>query len=345
LVTGQHLLFFPKSKIMKITEILGIDVSKNSLDCFLYSLQLSLEPAINSEKGFKSISKWLKKNVGKDLSGLMVVMEHTGIYTWQLEQYLHKQGIAYVKRPALDIKRSVGMVRGKSDKVDARFISKYGWMRKEELTAVKPLSSQQFNLQQLMNYRDKLVADRASYQSRLKELSEQAGKSLHEKIQASAQYIMDVLTVEIKQIEAEIEKLINEDEALTTNYELIRSVVGIGFATAVHVLISTENFSRFTDPRKFNCYCGVAPFEHTSGSSIRGKTRVSHLANKKLKSLLTMAAISAVRFDPELKLKYEQKVKEGKAKMSALNIIRAKLIERIFAVIRKQTKYELRTAA
>jgi transposase len=237
------------------------------------------------------------------------------------------------------------MVRGKSDKVDARFISKYGWMRKEELRAVKPLSSQQFNLQQLMSYRDKLVADRASYQSRLKELSEQARSSLNEKVEASAKYVMEVLTVEIKQTEAEIKKLIHEDEALATNYELIRSVVGIGFATAVHVLISTENFSRFTDPRKFNCYCGVAPFEHTSGSSIRGKTRVSHLANKKLKSLLTMAAISAVRFDPELKLKYEQKLKEGKAKMSALNIIRAKLIERIFAVIRKQTKYELRVAA
>lgn len=330
---------------MKITEILGIDVSKSSLDCFLYASDLLMETTANNEKGFKQISKWLKKQLGKDLSGVMVVMEHTGIYTWQLERYLHKHNIAYVKRPALDIKRSVGMVRGKSDKVDARFISKYGWMRKEDLQPVKPLTGQQFSLQQLMSYRDKLVADKASYQSRLKELSEQAGENLNEKMQASAEYIMEVLTVEIKQTEAEIKKIIDQDEELAVNYELIRSVVGIGFATAVHVLITTENFTRFTDPRKFNCYCGVAPFEHTSGSSIRGKTRVSHLANKKLKSLLTMAAISAVRFDPELKLKYEQKVKEGKAKMSALNIIRAKLIERIFAVIRKQTKYEIRLAA
>lgn len=329
---------------MKITEILGIDVSKSSLDCFLYSSQLS-EIATNNEKGFRLISKWLKKNVGKDLSGLMVVMEHTGIYTWQLEQYLNKHCVAYVKRPALDIKRSVGMVRGKSDKVDARFISKYGWMRKDDLQPAKPLSDEQFRLQQLMSYRDKLVADKASYQSRLKELSEQVGKKLSEKMEASARYVMEVLAVEIKEIEAEIKKLISSNEELACNYELISSVVGIGFATAVHVLIATENFTRFTDARKFNCYCGVAPFEHTSGSSIRGKTRVSHLANKKLKSLLTMAAISAVRFEPELKLKYEQKVKEGKAKMSALNIIRAKLIERIFAVIRKQTKYEIRLAA
>ena len=330
---------------MKITEILGVDVSKSSLDCFLYHSQLPMQTTSNNEKGFKLISKWLKKQIGKDLSQLMVVMEHTGIYTWQLEQYLHKHNIAYVKRPALDIKRSVGMIRGKSDKVDARFISKYGWMRKDELQAVKPLTDQQFSLQQLMSYRDKLVADKASYQSRLKELSEQAGASLNEKMEASAKYVMEVLAVEIREIEAAIKKLIDQDEELAVSYELIRSVVGIGFATAVHVLIATENFTRFTDPRKFNCYCGVAPFEHTSGSSIRGKTRVSHLANKKLKSILTMAAISAVRFDPELKAKYEQKVNEGKPKMSALNIIRVKLIERIFAVIRKQTKYELRLAA
>ena len=330
---------------MKITEILGIDVSKSSLDCFLYHTQLPMPTTTNNEKGFKLISKWLKKQIGKDLSQLMVVMEHTGIYTWQLEQYLHKHNIAYVKRPALDIKRSVGMIRGKSDKVDARFISKYGWMRKDELQPVKPLTDQQFSLQQLMSYRDKLVADKASYQSRLKELSEQAGASLNEKMEASAKYVMEVLAVEIREIEAAIKKLIDQDEELAVSYELIRSVVGIGFATAVHVLIATENFTRFTDPRKFNCYCGVAPFEHTSGSSIRGKTRVSHLANKKLKSILTMAAISAVRFDPELKAKYEQKVNEGKPKMSALNIIRVKLIERIFAVIRKQTKYELRLAA
>jgi len=122
-------------------------------------------------------------------------------------------------------------------------------------------------------------------------------------------------------------------------------VVGIGFATAVHFIISTENFTRFSDVRKMICYCGVAPFKHESGTSIRGRSKVSHLANKKLKTLLTMAAIFAVRFDPELKLKYEQKVSEGKPKMSVLNIIRAKPIQRIFAVIKRQTVYERRIAA
>jgi len=330
---------------MKITNIMGIDVSKNTLDCHLYVQREQLDSVANTPAGFKRLVKWLKKHCKRDLQGVLVVMEHTGIYTYGLEQYLHQQSIAYVKRPALDIKRSLGMVRGKTDKADARFISKYGWMRREELSPMKPVRANVLELQQLMNYRDKLVADKASYQARIKELAGQLGCKLNSKITASSTYVMDVLEQEIKEIEEAIYTLIKSDPALQTNYELATSVVGIGFATAVHFIIATENFTRFTDARKLICYCGVAPFKHESGSSIRGKTKVSHLANKKLKSLLTMAAICAVRWDKDLKQKYEQKIGEGKAKMSVINIIRAKLVERLFAVVKRQSKYEIRTAA
>jgi transposase len=196
-----------------------------------------------------------------------------------------------------------------------------------------------------MGHRDKLVADHASYQSKLKELLAQMGEKVNDKMIASMKIVMDVLKQEIKETEKTIKELVSSDQSLQTNYGLACSVTGIGFATAVHLLIATENFTRFSDVRKFICYCGVAPFEHSSGTSIRGKVRVSHLANKKLKSLLTMAAISAIQHDPELKAKYDQKIKEGKAKMCVINIIRAKLIERVFAVIKKQIPYELRLAA
>lgn len=323
---------------------MGMDVSKKTLDCHLFVQQKSLQSVSNDSKGFKVINRWLKKEV-KNASGLLVVMEYTGIYTYQVERFLDQQKIKFVKRPALDIKRSLGMVRGKSDKIDARFISKYGWMRREELKPMSVLSDTQLELQQLMSHRDKLVADRASYQSKLKELVTQMGKKVNKLIVSSMKHLMEVLAQEIKETEKAIKELIRSDESLQTNYNLAHSVIGIGFATAVHLLIATENFTRFTDVRKLICYCGVAPFEHSSGTSIKGKVRVSHLANKKLKSLLTMAAISAIQHDPELKAKYEQKVKEGKAKMSVINIIRAKLIERVFAVIKKQKPYELRLAA
>lgn len=323
---------------------MGMDVSKNTLDCHLFLQQKSLPPVANAAKGFAAIERWLRKEL-KTKEGLLVVMEHTGIYTYGIERFLAQQQIAFVKRPALDIKRSLGMVRGKSDKMDARFIGKYGWMRREELRPMHPVSDTQLHLQQLMSHRDKLVGDRASYQAKRSELLAQMGGKVQEKMMASMQYVMDVLTQEIKETEALIKALLEEEPALQTNYTLVCSVTGIGFATAVHLLIATENFTRFDDARKLICYCGVAPFEHSSGTSLRGKVRVSHLANKKLKSLLTMAAISAVQHDPELKAKYQQKLNEGKAKMSALNIIRAKLLERVFAVVKKQKAYELRAAA
>lgn len=329
---------------MKVTSIMGMDVSKNTLDCHLFVQEKSLPPVSNHTKGFKAIKRWLLKEL-KTTDGLLVVMEYTGIYTYGIERFLAQQQIKFVKRPALDVKRSLGMVRGKSDRVDARFISKYGWMRREELQPMSPLSDAQLELQQLMSHRDKLVADKASYQCKLKELVSQMGEKVNEKMKASMEFVMQVLMQEIKETETSIKELMRLDDALHRNYELACSVTGIGLATAVHLLIVTENFTRFSDVRKLTCYCGVAPFEHTSGSSIRGKVRVSHLANKKIKSLLTMAAISAIQHDPELKAKYQQKVKEGKPKMSVLNIIRAKLIERVFAVIKKQRAYEIRVAA
>jgi transposase len=329
---------------MKKSYIIGVDVSKLKLDLHCYGQSNSLVVS-NDSKGFKSLLKWLKKGVSKDFNEVMVVMEYTGIYTYGLERFLEQEAIAYVKRPALDIKRSVGMKRGKTDQADARMISQYGWYRRDELKPMKPVSDSQQQLQQLMNYRDKLVADRASYEARVNELKGQLGDKLPAQIVASSEYIMEVMSVEIKEAQKAIEQVIENDKGLKVNYDLVKSVKGIGFVTAVHMLIATENFSRFSNARKFACYAGVAPFEHSSGSSIRGRTKVSQLANKKIKSLLTLAAICAVKHDPELKAKHAQKIREGKAKMSVLNMIRFKLIERVFAVIKRQSPYILSQAA
>lgn len=326
-------------------QIVGVDVSKLTLDVHCYGHCTSPDPVGNNTVGFKNLDKWINKKVSRIKQEVLIVMEYTGIYTYNLERFLQQKCWQYVKRPALDIKRSGGMRRGKSDVMDARMISEYGWMRQSVLKPMVPASDSQVELQQLMAHRDKLVADKASYQSRLKELKEQMQNKMNNRIEESTKYLMQVLAVEIKEVEKAIKQLISADEALEVSYELVSSVRGIGFATAVHLLIATENFTRFNNHRKFACYCGIAPFDHKSGSSIRGKTRVSHLANKKIKSLLTMAAFTAIQHDLDLKNKYEQKLREGKPKMSAINIIRVKLIERIFTVIKRQTKYELRAVA
>jgi transposase len=328
---------------MKKSFVIGVDVSKLTLDVHCYG-HAECMLVTNNTKGYRALLRWIRK-LSRDLNEVMMVMEYCGVYSYGLEKFLHEHHIDFVKRSALDIKRSAGIKRGKTDKADARMIAQYGWYRREELKPIKPVSTTQKNLQQLMAHRDKMVADKASYQSRLKELQQQMGNDLNKKLIHSTRYIMEVLQLQIKEIELQIEELIKSEQELQSNYELITSIKGVGFVSTVHLLIATENFTRFSDVRKFACYCGVAPFKNESGTSIRGKTRTSHLANRKIKSLLTMAAISAINHQPELKAKYERKIKEGKAKMVALNMIRFELIERIFAVIKRQTPYILKVAA
>ncbi len=102
---------------------------------------------------------------------------------------------------------------------------------------------------------------------------------------------------DLKNIEAKIIDIINEDDNLKHLYKLITSVVGIGFVTAINLIVHTNGFTILKDTRKLACYCGVAPFEYSSGSSIRGRTKVHYMANKKLKCNLHMASLTAVKLD------------------------------------------------
>ncbi len=127
-------------------------------------------------------------------------------------------------------------------------------------------------------------------------------------------------------------------------YKLVTSVVGIGFVTAINLLVYTNGFTVMKDARKLACYCGVAPFEYSSGSSIRGRTKVHYMANKKLKCNLHMASLTAVKLDGDLKAYYERKVGEGKSKLSVLNAVKNKLLARVIAVVNKQELYVKKVA-
>ncbi len=104
-------------------------------------------------------------------------------------------------------------------------------------------------------------------------------------------------------------------------------------------IIYTRNFTSITNSKAFASYCGVAPFEHSSGSSIRGRTSVSHHGNKKLKALLNNGAWQAVRFDHEIRGYYDRKVADGKHKLSVVNAVKNKMISRVFAVVKRGTPY------
>ena len=104
----------------------------------------------------------------------------------------------------------------------------------------------------------------------------------------------------------------------------------------------TNEFKTITDPRKLACYAGVAPFKNTSGISVFGRNRVSNLADKSLKKLLHLGAMSAIRLDNDLAIYFKRKVAQGKNKMSVLNAVRNKIIHIVFALIKNQNLYQNR---
>jgi transposase len=338
---GDHQPFLftkSKAKVMEEMLIVGVDVSKSTLDIFLMPLGVCRKIK-NSQPGF---NQWLKelKKISSPSSKLLIVMEHTGQYSHRFELFLRSQGIDYCKIAALEIKRSLGIVRGKSDKVDARRIANYGWLRKDILTADPGCHEEIWKLKNLLSLRAMMVRHRSGYLARLKEMKASGTcKPSDLEIQLQQQMI-DFLSKKISLLQKQIQTLINTDQSLSKTSELLRSIKGVGWITAAYMIGCTENFKRFSNARKFNCYAGLAPFKHESGSSIKGKTRLSHLANKQAKALLNLAASSAIQYNPEMKAYYQKRVAEGKRKMSCLNIIRSKLVARMFAVIKRQSPYQ-----
>lgn len=321
---------------MKILHIVGADLSKKTID-LLNHLSATPVQIENTIAGFKLMLKWLKQQK-INLSELMIVMEHTGLYSYCFENYLHDQGIRFTKVSALQIKRSIGLVRGKTDQIDARRIAAYGYEKRDKLVAQSKTPDNLKHLQMLHSTRDRLVKQRAGLICAIKEYKH-AGITEKDLVIQSQIQVMKALDKQICKIEEEIEKIICNDAAIQKNYQLLQTIKGVGKQIAMATIIKTNNFTRFMDARKFACFCGTAPFEHTSGTSIRGRTKISHLADKQMKALLDQGAKSAIQYDKELRSFYLRRIKIGKSKMSTINIVRNKIIYRMFAVIKRQTPF------
>lgn len=322
--------------MQKVRQIIGADLSKRTIDLCSHLTQAHLKIE-NSVAGFTVMLKWIKQQ-GIDFSEVMIVMEHTGLYSYCFEGFLHARGILFTKVNALVIKRSLGMVRGKSDRIDAARIARFGDEKKDHL-APTPITDKDLDrLGMLRSTREHLVRQKAGLLCSIKEYRH-IGVASSDLILQAQLSVVKAFEKQIQKIDAEIAGLIAASVPLKCNYELLQSIRGIGKVVALAAVIKTGNFTRFKNGRKFACYAGTAPFEHTSGSSIKGKTRVSHLADKEMKCLLDLAAKAAIRHDPELREFYRRKVAEGKNKMATINIVRNKLIYRMFAVIKRQTPF------
>ena len=324
-------------ELKQFSKSVGIDVSKLTLDVFLYVRKKHKQFA-NTPKGHIVMQKWIKSET-ESLKNTIYCFEHTGWYCLLLSHFLHDQSLYYCCINPLDLKRSMGFKRGKTDKTDSYEIARFAWLRKEELEPSVPISLKLLELQRLMSVREQFVKQSTALKNlekgllvTIKKLSSDIGLKL---IRRSIQQ----LEQQVVKIEKAMEDLIKEEPDMKTNYKLAKSVKGVGKILSIQMLLHTHNFTRFAEWRQFAAYCGLVPYPFQSGTSINGRKKIHAISDVKMKSLLSMSAISAIQHDLELKLYYQKRVEEGKPKMVALNIIRNKIVSRIFATVKRGTPF------
>jgi transposase len=323
---------------MEKSEFIGVDVSKSTLDVWLYNAKLHKEFK-NTLQGFNILTKWVEKTTRVGLDKVAFCFEHTGLYSLPLGFYLHEKRACFFVVSGLLVKRSLGLKRGKSDKIDAQQLSRFVYLHRDELKPFEMPSETIIKLKQLFSLRARLVKQSSGYKAYLGEIKTVLGTSGNETIINTCISLVETLNAQIKNIELEMMNLIKSEQELLKTHRNITSIKGVGLIVAVAMIVSTNNFQSFNTWRQFSCYAGIAPFEHCSGTSYRGKSRVSHLGNRHLKTLLSQSAASSIQCDPEMKLYYQRRLAEGKNKMSTLNIIRNKIVSRIFAVVTRGTPY------
>ena len=318
----------------------GSDISKEVFDVSFHDgmKAVYLGQFDNNINGYKKAVKSLKCHTQSPSSSWFICFENTGIYSKALLEWLVSQDIPCREENALKISKSLGLRRGKNDKIDSIRICNYTFEKRDSIepsTLPKPLI---IRLKKLLGRRALLVKQRVAIELTLKEQKNFLDPDLADFFSQGNEDLIGVFNRQIKDIEALIKKSIDQDQQAKRNHKLAQSVIGIGPINSAYILAFTQNYSCFNDARKFACYSGVAPFPNQSGKSQR-KSKVSHLANKKIKSLLSNAAVSAKVHDPQISSYYKKKIDEGKEKGLVINAIKNKLIHRVFCVIKRQTPY------
>lgn len=327
---------------MKKQVFIGIDVSKKKLDVSFLAQQFMQNPkhfiVDNNEKGIHQMISKIEKQIGIEKDKWLICFEDTGVYSMSLALFLSETGLTFCQESSLRIKRSLGIKRGKNDKLDSKEIMQYAEVFQHKLRLSHFPKKELQELKFLLSHRERLMKQKHGLKVSSNEAYECFRNETTTFILEESKELLKHYDCMIDKVETKIKELVQKDEELKSNFDLATSVVGINLIITCYMMVQTNNFTSFNQ-REYACHAGVAPFEHSSGTSIPQKGKTSKMANKKIKALLTNGAFSAIRFDPQLKLYYRRKRDEGKNAYCVLNAIRFKLIARVFATVKRGTPY------
>ena len=322
--------------------VIGIDVSKEKLDCALLREQDKLKTKVITNKitGWQELFDWALKNTHLAVEQLHFVMEATGIYHEQLAMFLFNKGAKVsVVNPA-QVKfyaQSMG-VRSKNDKKDSVVLARYGL--KENPLPWQPEAPEIRTLKALLARFDAIEKDL----QREKNRQEKAVIALApETVIQSITQMIDLLNTEQQRLDKLIEEHINKHQQLKENKALLESIPAVGKVIATRMLMVIGS-RQFDDAPQCAAYLGLIPIQHESGSSIKGRAKLSKAGNPVIRAKLYMAAVVAIRYNPDIKAQYERLTSRGKSKMSALGAAMRKLVHICFGVLKHQQPYQPQSA-
>lgn len=330
---------------MKKNYFVGIDVSKQTLDvAFIMQhgdqkTQPCWKVFDNSEQGLCRMKAWLRDNHVCFNNDTLFVIENTGLYHRRLVNFCNKHQLQLCIENGAQVKWSLGIARGKSDKVDSRRLAVYAIRFADRLKPSPVLHAGIQAIKDLITLRSRHMVQLGSLQTHLKELKATSDSKQVKELEKVHAPLIKTIKAIIKKIESGIVKRIKANEITARQYNLLLSIPCIGPVTASYLIACTNAFSNCSSGKQLACYCGVVPFEYQSGISIKGRHHVHKMANKNLKALLHLCALASIKYVAELRDYFNRKVEEGKHKMSIVNAIRNKLVLRAFAVIKNNHPY------
>lgn len=319
--------------------ILGIDVSKARLDGALWDSvthKWFARKASNDAGGAEKLLDWACDKAGVEATRVRVVMEATGVYHEICAQALHDGGaevvIANPKR-ARDFAKGLGILT-KTDAVDARALARYG--EAGEATAWVPPPEAVRILRALLARLAAVEEDLRREQNRWEKAQvTQTPQPVRDSLKRS----ISMLTEEANRLRKEIDDHHDQNPDLKFERALLQSIPAVGKASADQLLCLLRS-RPFDSARQAAALSGLVPIEFTSGTSIRGRPRLSKQGNPKLRAVLYMASVVALRHNPQLRAIYDRLLAKGKTKMTALGALMRHLVHIAFGILKHQQPYD-----
>jgi transposase len=301
-------------------------VSKETLDvCLLHKGQTYQGRFANLPEGHQKLLRWLGK---RRVRALRACLEATGLYGEELAQALYEAGYQVSVVNPLRIKKYADsqLQRNKTDRLDAGMIADF--CRTQELVEWTPPPLEWRELRDLVRHLDNLMTMRQQEHNRL-----QAGVKSGAVITVLQEHIV-FLDDQIEQLTQQINDHFDQHPHLKQQRDLLRSIPGIGDKTAATLLAEVRDFLAFDNVRQLVAFAGLNPSQRTSGSSVRGKTRLSKTGNAAIRAALYWPAISAKRCNPLIQPLCARIEQEGQPKMVAVGAAMRKLLHLAYGVLK-----------